>query len=51
MQLFLTKNVYSLFFVGFVGFVGLTFPLSPRDITWIDVLTIGMPATVLTLLA
>lgn len=51
MQLFLTKNVYSLFFVGFVGFVGLRFPLSPRDITWIDVLTIGMPATVLTLLA
>lgn len=51
MQLFLTKNVYSLFFVGFVGFVGLSFPLSPRDITWIDVLTIGMPATVLTLLA
>lgn len=51
MQLFLTKNVYSLFFIGFVGFVGLSFPLSPRDITWIDVLTIGMPATVLTLLA
>ena len=51
MQLFLTKNVYSLFFVGFVGFVGLSFPLSPRDITWIDVLTIGMPATLLTLLA
>ncbi|MHB1322056.1 MAG: cation-translocating P-type ATPase [Acidithiobacillus ferrivorans] len=51
MQLFLTKNVYSLFFVGFVGFVGLRFPLSPRDITWIDVLTIGIPATVLTLLA
>ena len=51
MQLFLTKNVYSLFFVGFVGFVGLSFPLSPRDITWIDVLTIGLPATVLTLLA
>ena len=51
MQLFLTKNVYSLFFVGFVGFVGLSFPLSPRDITWIDVLTIGIPATVLTLLA
>ncbi|HQT43290.1 MAG TPA: cation-translocating P-type ATPase [Halothiobacillus sp.] len=51
MQLFLTKNVYSLFFVGFVGFVGLSFPLSPRDITWIDLLTIGIPATVLTLLA
>ncbi|HQS31179.1 MAG: hypothetical protein B7X59_06300 [Polaromonas sp. 39-63-203] len=51
MQLFLTKNVYSLFFVGFVGFVGLGFPLSPRDITWIDVLTIGAPATLLTLLA
>ncbi|MFM0509239.1 cation-translocating P-type ATPase [Paraburkholderia sp. RL17-373-BIF-A] len=50
LQLFLTKNVYSLFFVGFVGFVGLSFPLSPRHITWIDILTIGVPATLLTLM-
>jgi len=48
-QLFLTKNAYSLFFILFAGFVGLEFPLSPRFITWIDVLTIGTPAFFLTL--
>jgi cation-transporting ATPase E len=47
-RLFLTKNIYTLFFILFSGFVGLEFPLSPRYITWIDVLTIGVPTTVLT---
>jgi len=50
-QLFLTKNIYSLFFILFVGFVGLEFPLTPRYITWIDLLTIGTPAALLTLMA
>lgn len=50
-KLFLTKNIYSLFFILFVGFVGLEFPLSPRFITWIDFLTIGIPATFLVLLS
>lgn len=50
-KLVLTKNVYCLFFVLFSGFVGLTFPLSPRFITWIDVLTIGTPAFLLTLMS
>jgi cation-transporting ATPase E len=49
-NLFLTKNIYCLFFILFVGFVGLEFPLSPRFITWIDVLTIGIPTTILTLM-
>ncbi len=47
-RLFLTKNVYTLFFILFSGFVGLEFPLSPRYITWIDLLTIGIPTTILT---
>ncbi|MHB8248409.1 MAG: cation-translocating P-type ATPase [Acidithiobacillus sp.] len=50
-KLVLTKNVYCLFFVLFSGFVGLIFPLSPRFITWIDVLTIGTPAFLLTLMS
>ncbi|MHB8904460.1 MAG: cation-translocating P-type ATPase, partial [Patescibacteria group bacterium] len=50
-KLFLTKNVYSLFFVLFSGFVGLPFPLSPRFITWIDLLTVGTPAFLLTLMS
>lgn len=50
-RLFLTKNVYSLFFILFIGFIGLTFPLTPRFITWIDMLTIGVPATFLMLMA
>lgn len=49
-RLFLAKNVYALFFILFVGFIGLTFPLSPRFITWIDILTIGGPTTILMLL-
>ncbi len=48
--LFLTKNIYCLFFILFVGFVGLEFPLTPRFITWIDVLTIGIPTAILTLM-
>lgn len=47
-RLFLTKNIYTLFFILFSGFVGLEFPLSPRYITWIDMLTIGIPTTILT---
>lgn len=47
-RLFLTKNIYTLFFILFSGFVGLEFPLSPRYITWIDLLTIGIPTTILT---
>lgn len=47
-RLFLTKNIYTLFFILFAGFVGLEFPLSPRYITWIDLLTIGIPTTILT---
>lgn len=47
-RLFLTKNIYTLFFILFSGFVGLEFPLSPRYITWIDMLTIGVPTTILT---
>ncbi len=50
-KLFLTKNVYSLFFVLFSGFVGLPFPLSPKFITWIDLLTVGTPAFLLTLMS
>jgi cation-transporting P-type ATPase E len=50
-RLFLTKNIYCLFFILFVGFVGLEFPLSPRFITWIDVLTLGAPTAVLMLMA
>jgi cation-transporting ATPase E len=50
-RLFLTKNIYSLFFILFVGFIGLGFPLSPRFITWIDFLTIGIPATFLVALS
>ena len=49
-RLFLTKNAYSLFFILFAGFIGLEFPFSPRFITWIDVLTIGTPAFLLTLM-
>ena len=49
-RLFLTKNAYSLFFILFAGFIGLAFPFSPRFITWIDVLTIGTPAFLLTLM-
>ncbi len=49
-QLFFTKNIYSLFFILFAGFVGLEFPLTPRYITWIDVLTIGTPAILLALM-
>ena len=45
------KVGYSLFFILFVGFVGLEFPLTPRYITWIDLLTIGTPAALLTLMA
>ena len=47
-KLFLTKNIYSLFFIVFVGFIGLEFPLSPRSITWIDLLSVGTPAFMLT---
>ncbi len=47
-KLFLTKNIYSLVFIVFVGFIGLEFPLSPRSITWIDVLSVGTPAFLLT---
>ncbi len=50
-QLFFTKNIYSLFFILLTGFVGLNFPLTPRYITWIDVLTIGTPAALLALMA
>jgi cation-transporting P-type ATPase E len=46
-KLFITKNVYCFFYILFVGFVGLNFPLSPRYITWIDFLTIGMPTAIL----
>lgn len=48
-RLFVTKNVYCLFFILFVGFVGLEFPFSPRLITWINII-IGIPTTVLMLL-
>jgi cation-transporting ATPase E len=47
-KLFLAKNIYSLFFIVFVGFIGLEFPLSPRSITWIDLLSVGTPAFLLT---
>ena len=47
-KLFLTKNIYSFFFILFVGFIGLEFPLSPRSITWIDLLSVGTPAFLLT---
>ena len=47
-KLFLTKNIYSLVFIVFVGFIGLEFPLSPRSITWIDLLSVGTPAFLLT---
>ena len=47
-KLFLTKNIYSLIFIVFVGFIGLEFPLSPRSITWIDLLSVGTPAFLLT---
>lgn len=49
-QLFFTKNIYSLFFILLTGFVGLNFPLTPRYITWIDVLTVGIPAALLALM-
>ena len=47
-KLFLTKNIYSFVFILFVGFIGLEFPLSPRSITWIDLLSVGTPAFLLT---
>jgi len=50
-RLFLTKNVYCLFFILFVGFIGLDFPLNPRFITLIDFLTIGMPTALLMFMA
>jgi len=49
-RLFLTKNIYSILYILFVGFIGLDFPLNPRLITWIDVLTIGIPVALLTLM-
>jgi cation-transporting P-type ATPase E len=49
-KLFITKNIYILFFVLFAGFIGLEFPLTPRTITWIDALTIGIPTVLLTLM-
>ncbi len=49
-KLFITKNIYCIFFILFAGFIGLEFPLSPRYITWIDLLTIGIPVTFLTML-
>ena len=48
-KLFITKNVYCLLYIIFALLFGLTFPLSPRYITWIDMLTIGIPITILTL--
>jgi cation-transporting P-type ATPase E len=48
-KLFITKNVYCLLYMILAMIIGLKFPLSPRYITWIDMLTIGIPITILTL--
>lgn len=47
-KMFFTKSIYLMSFIFFTGFIGLPFPLSPRSVTLIDVLTIGIPITVLT---
>ena len=54
--LFITKNVFSFFIVCFIiatNFMfktGNSFPLLPRQLSLIDTLTIGLPATILTVL-
>lgn len=50
-RLFVTKNIYCFFYILFIGFIGLNFPLTPRYITWIDFLTLGMPTMLLMLVA
>ncbi len=55
--LFVTKNVFSFFIVCFVIMTNFfmfenvnSFPLLPRQLSLIDTLTIGLPATILTIL-
>jgi len=49
-KLFITKNIYCLLYMILALSIGLEFPLTPRYITWIDMLTIGIPVTILTLI-
>jgi magnesium-transporting ATPase (P-type) len=49
-KLFLTKNVYTLVLVvGALGVLGLPFPFLPRQVTLLNLVTIGIPALVITL--
>src|SRR5262249_45617079 len=49
-KLFLVKNVYTLFLiVGALGVLGLDFPYLPQQVTLLNLLTIGIPAFVITL--
>jgi cation-transporting ATPase E len=49
-KLFLLKNVYSLLLiVGALGVFGLPFPYLPQQVTLLNLLTIGIPAFLLTL--
>ena len=55
--LFITKNVFSFFIVCFVIATNFfmfetvnSFPLLPRQLSLIDILTIGIPSTILTIL-
>jgi cation-transporting ATPase E len=49
-KLFVLKNVYSfLLIVGALGVLGLPFPYLPRQVTLLNLLTIGIPALLLTL--
>lgn len=49
-KLFITKNIYCFFYIAFLLFLGINFPLSPRYITWIDALTLGMPIALVMLM-
>jgi len=49
-KLFLVKNVFSLvLIVGALGVLGLPFPYLPRQVTLLNLLTIGVPAFLITL--
>jgi cation-transporting ATPase E len=49
-KLFLVKNVFTaVLIVGAMGVLGLPFPFLPRQVTLLNLLTIGVPALLLTL--
>jgi cation-transporting ATPase E len=49
-KLFLTKNVYTLILIiGTIGIFNIPFPFEPQQVTLLNLLTIGVPALLITL--